>query len=187
VGPAVPGRVIGDLQVATADPVTGEAITYRIGEDGAITGASHPGSVLSFLRPGQPWGDDVMTTFCHYVLRFTGPATAQRWTAAQPGTFVMRLGDAAGLARPPRRPAFGAGSARPGAAGSVRGPAACGCCWPRPEPWPGRARAGASCPADRCHAGHPVAPAGLRGGQWRQEAPEVRARQSRDSGTMTSP
>jgi Alkylmercury lyase len=86
-------------------------ITYRIGEDGAITGASHPGSVLSFLRPGQPWGDDVMTTFCHYVLRFTGPATAQRWTAAQPGTFVMRLGDAAGLARPPRRPAFGAGSA----------------------------------------------------------------------------
>src|SRR5258708_4263577 len=41
-------RVIGDLQVATADPVTGEAITYRIGEDGAITGASHPDPVLSF-------------------------------------------------------------------------------------------------------------------------------------------
>ena len=50
-------RVIGDLQVATANPVTGEAITYRSGEDGAITGASHPGSVLSFLRPGRPWGD----------------------------------------------------------------------------------------------------------------------------------
>jgi len=55
-------RVIGDLQVATADPVTGEAITYRIGEDGAITAASHPDSALSFLRPGQPWADDVMTT-----------------------------------------------------------------------------------------------------------------------------
>lgn len=35
-------RVIGDLQIATAGPVTGEAITYRIGDDGAITGASHP-------------------------------------------------------------------------------------------------------------------------------------------------
>ena len=68
------------------NPVTGEAITFRIGEDGAITGASHPDSALSFLRPGQPWGDDVMTTFCHYVPHFTGPATAQRWTAAHPGT-----------------------------------------------------------------------------------------------------
>src|SRR5260370_34892232 len=39
--------VIGDLEVATADPVTGEAITYRISSDGAITGASHPAAVLS--------------------------------------------------------------------------------------------------------------------------------------------
>ncbi len=92
-------RVIGDLQVATADPVTGEAITYRIGEDGAIAGASHPDAVLSFLRPDQPWDDDVMTTFCHYVLHFTGPAAARRWTAGHPGTFVISLADAAELAR----------------------------------------------------------------------------------------
>jgi hypothetical protein len=62
-------RVIGDLQAATADPVAG---------------ASHPDSTLSFLRHGQPWGDDVMTTFCHYVPHFTGPASARRWTAAHP-------------------------------------------------------------------------------------------------------
>jgi alkylmercury lyase len=92
-------RVIGDLEVATADPVTGEEITYRISRDGAIAGASHPGAVLSFLRPDQPWDDDVLTTFCHYVLHFTSPATAQRWTAAHPGTFVISLGDAAELAR----------------------------------------------------------------------------------------
>jgi Alkylmercury lyase len=104
-------RVIGDLQVATADPATGEALTYRIGEDSAITGASHPDSVLSFLRPGQPRGGDVMTTFCPYVLHFTGPATAQRWTAAVPGTFMMSLGDAAELARRHAGRAFGAGSA----------------------------------------------------------------------------
>jgi len=91
-------RVIGDLQVTTADPVTGQAITYRIGRDGAITGASHPGSVLSFLRPDKPWGDDVQTTFCRYVHHFTGPATAQQWTAGHPGTFVTGLGDAAELA-----------------------------------------------------------------------------------------
>ena len=91
--------VIGDLEVATADPVTGQAITYRISGDGAITGASHPDAVLSFLRPDQPWDDDVMTTFCHYVLHFTGPATAAQWTAAHPGTFVISLQDAAELAR----------------------------------------------------------------------------------------
>ncbi len=92
-------RVIGDLEVATADPVTGQAITYRISGDGAITGASHPDAVLSFLRPDQPWDDDVMTTFCHYVLHFTGPATAAQWTAAHPGTFAIGLQDAAELAR----------------------------------------------------------------------------------------
>ena len=100
--------VIGDLHVTTADPITGEAITYRIGPDGAITGASHPGSALSFLRPGRPWDDDVMTSFCHYVLHFTGPASAERWTAAHPGTFVISLGDAAELARRHAARAFGA-------------------------------------------------------------------------------
>jgi hypothetical protein len=104
-------RVIGDLDVATADLVTGEAITYRIGGDGTITAASHPHAVLSFLRPGQPWGDDVIATFCHYVLHFTGPATARHWTSAHPGTFVISLGDAAELARRHAARVFGAASA----------------------------------------------------------------------------
>src|SRR5258706_5645357 len=72
--------VIGDLDVATADPVTCEAISNRVSTDGIITGASHPDPVLSFLRPGQPWHDDVMTTFCHYALHFTSLGTAERWT-----------------------------------------------------------------------------------------------------------
>jgi hypothetical protein len=95
-------QVIGDLEVATADPVTGEAITYRISGDGAVAGASHPAAVLSFLRPDQPWDDDVMTTFCHYVLHFTSPATAAQWTAARPGTFAISLGG--GTGPPPRSP-----------------------------------------------------------------------------------
>jgi alkylmercury lyase len=104
-------RVIGDLDVATTDPVTGEAITYHIGDDGTITGASHPGSVLSFLRPDRPWDDNVITTFCHYVLHFTGPATAQRWTATHLGTFVLSLADAAELARRHAVRTFGTPSA----------------------------------------------------------------------------
>src|SRR5215831_15260246 len=57
-------RIIGGLQV------TSEAISYDIGRDGAITGASHPDAVLSFLRPDQPWDDTVITSFCHYVRQF---------------------------------------------------------------------------------------------------------------------
>ena len=104
-------QVIGGLQVATADPVSGEAINYRIASNGAITAASHPHSVLSFLRPGQPWDDEVMTTFCHYVWHFTGPAAAPRWTAAHPGTFVLSLDDATELARRHTARAFGVTSA----------------------------------------------------------------------------
>jgi hypothetical protein len=104
-------RVIGDLQVATADPVSGEAITYRIDADGVVTGASRPDAVLSFLRPGQPWDGAVIATFCHYILHFTGPATAQQWTAAHPGTSVLSLGDAAELARRHAAGASGAGYA----------------------------------------------------------------------------
>jgi alkylmercury lyase len=105
--PLFVARVIGDLQVATTDPITGEAITYRISQDGAITDASHPRAVLSFLHPDQPWDDNVMTTFCHYVLHFTSPATARRWTAGHPGTFMVSLDDAAELARRSAARSFG--------------------------------------------------------------------------------
>jgi alkylmercury lyase len=104
-------RVIGDLDVATTDPVTSKAISYHIGDDGAITGASHPDAVLSFLRPDQPWDDNVIATFCHYVLHFTGPATAQQWTTTHPGTFVLSLADAAELARRHATRTFGTASA----------------------------------------------------------------------------
>ena len=80
----------------TANPVTGEAITYHIVGDGAITGASHPGAARSFLRPDKPWGDDVQTTFCHYVLHFTSQATAKKRSAEHPGTFVTSLKTARG-------------------------------------------------------------------------------------------
>jgi hypothetical protein len=101
--------VIGDLQVTTADPVTGQAISYDIGSDGAITGATHQDSVLSFLRPDRAWSDDVITTFCHYVRHFTGRESAEAWTAGQPGTFVVSLADAATLARRHAARVFGIG------------------------------------------------------------------------------
>jgi hypothetical protein len=90
-GPGQRGRDSGECALA--------GMPHRISGDGIIAGASHPDAVLLFLRSGQPWDDDVMTTFCHYVLHFTSPATARRWTAGHPGTFVISLDAAVELAR----------------------------------------------------------------------------------------
>lgn len=100
-------RIVGDLEVATRDPVTGESITYRIARDGTISDASHPEAVLSFLRPGQRWDGDVIASFCHFVLHFTGPESAGRWTAEHPGTFIISLDDALELARRQTARTFG--------------------------------------------------------------------------------
>lgn len=91
--------LIGPMAVETADPVTGETVTYRLDKGGEVSELSHPDSVLSFLRPGGEWGDDVMETFCHHVLHFADDAAAAAWTAEHPGTFVLELDDAQELAR----------------------------------------------------------------------------------------
>ena len=91
--------IVGELEVATDDPVTGDTITYRIDINGGIRDLSHPTSALSLLRPDAPWDDNVMASFCHYVLQFIDADSARRWTADHPGTFVIGLADAAALAR----------------------------------------------------------------------------------------
>jgi alkylmercury lyase len=100
-------RIIGDLDVATQDPSTGDSITYRIARDGRVSDPSHPDAVLSFLRPDRHWGDDVLTSFCHYVLHFAGPDSARRWAAEHPGTFIISLDDALELARRQTARTFG--------------------------------------------------------------------------------
>jgi len=92
-------RIIGPLDVATDDPVIGDTITYRLDGAGQIHDLSHPDSVVSFLRPDQEWDDQVMATFCHYVLHFTSTATAKQWTDEHAGTFVLGLDEAVELAR----------------------------------------------------------------------------------------
>ena len=100
--------ILGETDVSTNDPLTGDTITYHIGRDATITELSHPEGVLSFLRPDRPWDNNVRTTFCHFVLQFTGPASAKRWTAEHPGTFTISLDDGVELARRFTARTFGA-------------------------------------------------------------------------------
>src|SRR5258707_2478852 len=46
--------VIGDLHVATGDPVTGEEISYRISRGGTITNHPPPATAPVCLRPHPP-------------------------------------------------------------------------------------------------------------------------------------
>jgi alkylmercury lyase len=92
-------RIVGDMEVRTHDPVTEDLITYRVTQDGTITGLSYPSTVMSFLCPDRPWDDEIMTRFCHFVWHFTGVESAERWTAKHPGTFTLGLDQATELAR----------------------------------------------------------------------------------------
>ena len=66
---------------------------------------------MSFLMHDGSFDSGVIESFCHYVLHFTSPATAQRWTAGHPGTFVISLGDASELARRHTARTFGTAAA----------------------------------------------------------------------------
>ena len=92
-------HIVGPMDVATDDPNGGETIHYNIDTAGTIRDLTHPQAVLSFLRPDQPWDDNIVVTFCHYVRQFTNPESARRWTARNPGTFAISLDDGIELAR----------------------------------------------------------------------------------------
>jgi alkylmercury lyase len=92
-------QIVGTLDVATDDPVSGDTITYQIAADGRVTHLSHPDTALSFLKPNRMWDDNVMATFCHYVLQFASSESAHSWTAKHPDTFTIRFDDAQELAR----------------------------------------------------------------------------------------
>jgi hypothetical protein len=96
------------VDVATDDPISGVTITYRIDAAGTMQDPSHADAVLSFIRPDRHWDNDVMATFCHYVLQFTDANSAGRWTAAHPGTFTISQADGIELARRHVERTFGA-------------------------------------------------------------------------------
>ena len=93
----LPGRLGQDARITSACPVTGETIQITAGPDG-ITGTSHPGAVVSFLRPDGPFDSGVVQSFCHFVHFFASRQAGEQWIAAYPGTFLLTLSDAYDLA-----------------------------------------------------------------------------------------
>jgi alkylmercury lyase len=85
-------------RVTSTCPVSGRTITLEVGP-GGVRDVDPPGAVLSFLRPTPDMRDDVINSFCHYVLLFASRGAADEWVAEHPGTFVLGLDDAFELGR----------------------------------------------------------------------------------------
>jgi alkylmercury lyase len=75
-------------RVASTCPVTGRPVSLTITPDG-LSDVAPAGAVVSFLVPTRPWDDDVIRSFCHYVLYFAAEEAGRRWIAAHPGTFLL--------------------------------------------------------------------------------------------------
>jgi alkylmercury lyase len=93
----LPGRLGQAAHVTSACPVTGNLITLTVTPAG-VTGTSHPEAVVSFLTPGGTFNSQVIESFCHFVHLFASRQAGEAWAAAHPGTFLLTLGEAAGLA-----------------------------------------------------------------------------------------
>ena len=99
-------------RVESTCATTGERISLTVGPDG-VGEVSPPAAVLSFLRPGEKFDDDVILNFCHYVLFFSSEEAGSEWVSRREGAFLLTLGEGFELGRHVVERAFGAGLGGP--------------------------------------------------------------------------
>jgi hypothetical protein len=80
-------------RVESKDPVTGEAITMTVTPDG-VEDVSPASAVVSFLVPDRPFDQDVIQSFCHFVLNFASRDSAERWASEREGIVLLPVADA---------------------------------------------------------------------------------------------
>ncbi len=85
-------------RVESKDPVTGERIALTVTPDG-VEDISPPGAVVSFLTPDEPWGQDVIQTFCHFVHFFASRSSGDQWAEKHPGIGLFSVEDAFEIGR----------------------------------------------------------------------------------------
>ena len=101
--PELLGRTVG---VTSRCPITGEEISLTVGPVG-VTDLRPAETVVSFLVPDGPLGDDVIRSFCHFVHFFATEQAGRQWTNAHDGAFLLSVADAYRLGRSTNRATFG--------------------------------------------------------------------------------
>ncbi|MGH9137984.1 MAG: organomercurial lyase [Acidimicrobiales bacterium] len=107
-------RVLGaTAEVSSLCPATGTTVRLTVTPDG-VTDVEPSMAMVSLLRPGKPFDDDVIQNLCHFIHFFASPDAAEAWTAEHPGTFSLAVDDAFEVARQMTDAVFGAvtGAAR---------------------------------------------------------------------------
>lgn len=94
----LPAVLDAQVSVISKDANNGQTVILTITPD-AVTERSHREMVVSFLLPTQPFSDDVIQSFCHYVHFFTDRQSARPWLDAHENTFAIPLDEAFDLGR----------------------------------------------------------------------------------------
>lgn len=87
-----------NARVTSTCPVTGRTITLTVGP-GGVSDLDPSCAVLSFLQPRADWKDDVIVSFCHFVLLLASREAGGEWAASHPGTFLLGVDEAFELGR----------------------------------------------------------------------------------------
>jgi len=111
----IPQILETEARVAAACPITGKRIALVVGPD-AVMDVSPAAASLSFRRPGNQSGGDIVQCFCRDVRFLSSDAAVRRWTAGHPATFPLSLEEGFDLGRLLIRNWFGLGHG--GAAGT---------------------------------------------------------------------
>ena len=87
-----------EAHVQSACATTGEPVTLTVTPAG-VDALSPATAVLSFLRPDDRLGADVISSFCHHIVFLSSPTAAQTWTATHPDTFLLSIQEGFDLGR----------------------------------------------------------------------------------------
>jgi alkylmercury lyase len=97
--PEILGR---PARVSSVDPESGEIIRLVITSK-RIESVEPIGTLMSFIRPDAhvfcTSAANVMAKFCHFIFFFTSRSSGERRVGRNPGTFLLSLDDAFGLAK----------------------------------------------------------------------------------------
>ncbi len=100
-------EILGEpATVESTCPTTRETVTLRVTPQG-VEEVSPPGVVLSFLRREEPFDEDVIRSFCHFVHFFASEEAGRKWIAEHDGTFLLSIEQGFELGRLANRATFG--------------------------------------------------------------------------------
>ena len=94
----IPGILGKEVRVEASDPISGEAVSVVVDGDG-VREVTPAGALVSMLIPDEPFGYDVIESFCHRVLFFASDQTGASWITRHKEATLLSVEQAFELGR----------------------------------------------------------------------------------------